>query len=322
MKKLIIILLFIEASNTFAQVAGNYQYQSNTSTNARSDDSSRDRGPSSNATIANNNEIILEVNGIINVEANDFVVTFNLVQVAESVDSTNQIMNRKVSNFQQELNKIGIGPNEIKVDMISLVPKYDIQVDKKLFSKTYNEVPAGFELQKNVSVHYKKSEKLDEIILSASKLEIYDLVKVDYYLSDNQVPLDTIRNRCLKEVKTKIKSYEMIGFKMDTMAKVMADHFKTVYPPTRYYRYAACSKPSLHAAKKKESTVNEIPKVISQYYSGVDYDQYDIVINPVIVEPVVQVSYTITVKYFLYSVNPNGKYYLITPMGETKEIRF
>ena len=105
------------------------------------------------------------------------------------------------------------------------------------------------------------------------------------------------------------------------MKKVMAENYITIYPQTRYFSYQAFSRPSLNAAKKKStsaSNYNEANKTTSRFYSQVDYDGYDIVINPVVVEPVVQISYSITVKYFV-KTGEKSSYYIITPNGEMKQ---
>ena len=38
----------------------------------------------------------------------------------------------------------------------------------------------GFELKKNVSIHYKDKTLLDKIVVAASRSQIFDLIKVDY----------------------------------------------------------------------------------------------------------------------------------------------
>ncbi|MEO8147070.1 MAG: SIMPL domain-containing protein [Bacteroidia bacterium] len=314
---LIITALSITALNQLnGQVPGNYQY------NNQQTLQSVGRNPASNAVISVNNEVTIEVNGLMNIVADNFVAVFNIVQVGESIDSTNQIMNRRILNFQNALKGIGVDASDIKIDMLSFVPKYDLQVENRIFSKSYNEIPAGYELQKNVSVRYNAAAKLDEIVSAAASSEIYDLVKVDYFIANTQKSIDSLRVRCLQEIKSKTKSYDLIGFKLDTLKKVMSDNFVTIYPPTRYFSYQAFSRPSLNAARKKSSppNVTEIAKTTSKFYAPVDYDQYDIVINPVITEPVVQISYTVVVKYFLKPEEKQiNNYYILTPSGDIKQ---
>lgn len=317
MKKSIIALLIITwFTPTMAQVSGNFQYNNYLAYNSTS------RTPLSKANITNYSEINLEVNGLLNIEADNYVAIFNIVQVGETIESTDQLMRSRISGFKRKLAIFGIDTNDVKIDMLSFVPKYDIQTEIKFFSKTYNEVPAGFELQKNIAVRYRNSSKLDDIVTAASSSEIYDLVKVDYFIGNIQKSLDSLRLKCLNEIKNKVKSYEIIGFKLDTFKKIMADNFVTVYPQTRYFSYQAFSRPSLQAAKKKsQPLLNEVSKTTSKFYSQVDYDQYNIVINPMVTEPVVQVSYTVTVKYFMpqeKEEKPKNLYYILTPSGEMK----
>ncbi|MFH0894452.1 MAG: hypothetical protein V2A54_08445 [Bacteroidota bacterium] len=323
MKKTILTLSILAMSGLtqlFAQAMGNNQYNNNQNINQNIQYTGRE--PVSNAVITNDNEFMIEVNGLYNLVADNYVAVFNLVQVGETIESTDQMMSSRISNFMRRLKAVGIDTTKVFVDIISFVPKYDIQTESKLFSKTYNEIPAGFELQKNVSIVYKNSNKLNEIVSAAASSEIYDLVKVDYFIANLQKMLDSLREKCLLEVKSKTKAFEMIRFKTDTLRKDIAENFITVYPPTRYLSYQAFSRPSLNAAKKKSSppVVNEAQKTTSKYYSQVDYSKYDIVINPVVLEPVVQISYTITVKYFLRAEEKkNNNYYIISPTGEMKQ---
>lgn len=305
------------------QAAGNYQYESLGNYQYKSRHLLQpDRNPASNAIIQNNNEITIEVNGLLNSVADNYVAIFNLVQVAETIESTDRFMSNRIAAFKQKLKDCGIDTSQITIDMLSFVPKYDIQTENRLFSKTYNEIPAGFELQKNVSVRYRKSSKLDDIVSAAANSEIYDLVKVDYFISNGQKSLDSLRQKCLQEIKMKAKTFEIAGFKLDTLKKVISDNFITIYPQTKYYSYQAFSRPSLNAARKKTAApvLNEISKTTSRFYNQVDYDQYDIVINPLVTEPVVQLSYTVVVKYFLkQDEKQNNIYYILTPSGEIKQ---
>lgn len=326
MKKIVLaltILSFVELQFMNAQSPSNYQYDNLQYHNLQTPQTIINRNAASNAFISNNDEVVIKVNGLSNIVADNYVAVFNLVQVSETIDNTDQVMKSRILTFKQKLKAIGIDTSKISTDIISFVPKYEVQADNKNFSKTYNEVPAGFELEENVYVRYTNSAKLDDIVSAAAAAEIYDLVKVDYFVTNFQKSLDSLRLKCLHEIKIKTKEYEIVGFKLDTMKKVMADNFTTVYPQTRYSSYQAFSRPSLSAAKKKamsSSAYNEIAKPTSKYYSPVSYDEYDIILNPVITEPVVQISYTITVKYF---VKPEEKqknlYYILNSSGETKQ---
>lgn len=272
--------------------------------------------PASKAVIVNNDEIIINVDGLMNVAACDYVAVFNVVQMGESLEEIDRIMNDRINAFKEQLRLFDINESCIKVDLVSFVPRYDIQTESKFFSKSYNEIPAGYEMQKNISIRYKEASKLDHITTSALKAEIYDIIKVDYFI-DLQSVKDSLRNECMKEFKKKMQSFEMAGLKLDAMDVNVSDDFSTIYPPSRYFTYQSYARPSLSAAKKKQS-LNETPKVVSRYYNQQDYSKYDIVINPVVVEPVAQLSYSIMAKYI--RKKDEKSYNIITSAGEIKPI--
>lgn len=268
--------------------------------------------------IEKNNEIVIQVNGLLNAVADSYVAVFNVVQIGESAEEVNRIMDERIGLFKKNLNNIGIGEEDIKTDLISFVPRYDIQTESKLFSKSYNEVPSGYELQKNISILFKKSSQLDAITAFALNSEIYDIVKVDYFMNNMAALKDSLRNACMAELKKKIETYEIIGLKLDNMDKNIAESFVSIYPLSRYASYQAFTRPSLGAAKKKQA-FTEIPKVTSKYYNQQDYSPYDIVINPVVTEPVVQLSYSVVVKC-IRKDEEDKVYNIITPAGEVRQL--
>jgi len=305
--------------NVSANMA-NYQYGN------QQQNPNGNRGAATNAN-PNDQQFDIKINGLMNVVATNYVAVFNIVQLGLTAKSTDSMMNATIEEFKRNLQKLSIDTSDFRVDMISFVPKYGYESDKKIFSKKYNEVPDGFELEKNIYVRFKKSSALDGILSAAAAAEIYDLVKVDYFLPNAQKLIDSLRLRCLLEVKSRVKSYELVGFKLDTLKKTMADNFTTIFPETRYYSYSAFSRPSFASLKKRPSDqpfVSEYSKPVSRYYNQVDYDSYDIVINPVITEPVVQLSYTIALKYYLKSepviTKEKKMYYIITKDGDVKPV--
>lgn len=316
------LLLFgIGFTQINAQVSGNYQYNNNQNFQNTVEYQNTYRKPATNAEITNNNEVIIEVNGLSNVVADNYVAVFNLIQVAENIEVADQMMNNRINAFKQKLKEAGIDTLDVSIDMVSFVPKYDLQSENKLFSKSFNEIPSGFELQKNVSIHYKISSKLNDIVSVAANSEIYDLIKVDYFATNIKKSMDSLRTKCLFEIKAKVKNYEIVGFKLDTLKKTLSDNFTTIYPQSRYFSYQAFSRPSLNAAKRKSSMVNEVTKSNSRFYNQVNYDNYDVIINPLIIEPVVQISYSVVVKYFLkQDEKPSNNYYIISPTGDLKQI--
>jgi uncharacterized protein YggE len=269
-------------------------------------------------------EIILSVSGLLNARADTFVASFDVMQVGETAEMTDSLMTARILKFKIALGKLKIDSIAFTTDMISFVPKYDFHVLNKLFSKTYNEVPDGFELQKNVIVRYHNASDLDAIVTAAAKAEIYDLVKVDYFLKDVKQQYDQLRTQCMEVLKTKIKSCEALGIKLDALRKTFADDFSTVLPQNRYGSYQAVARPSLDAIKKSSAGISKLRTADlspSKYYQAVPYSDFDVVINPVVDEPMVQLSYQVSMKFFLPPVeSTNSELFLITPNGQLQKI--
>lgn len=91
---------------------------------------------------------------------------------------------------------------ETYVDMISFVPVYQYNAEKKTSSKkTYNEVPAGFELKKNIHIKFQDPSQLNDFIAILSKNEIYDLIRVDYFAAN----LENIRKELMAKAKISLE---------------------------------------------------------------------------------------------------------------------
>jgi hypothetical protein len=123
-----------------------------------------------------------------------------------------------------------------------------------------------------------------------------------------------------------LKMFEGMGFELDTVRKAVADNFTTVFPAQRYYGYQAFSRPSIPASRRGNNPVklNEADKSTSRYYNQVEVDRYDVVLNPLITEPVVQLSYSINAQYYLNETKPQppakNNYFIILESGEVKQI--
>jgi uncharacterized protein YggE len=248
---------------------------------------------------------VLLVSGLANVEADEYVAIFHVIQLGETAEKTDALLNDRIRRLKESLAANNIDTLAVKTDMVSFVPKFNVSVTNKLFSKSYNEVPDGFELQKNVLIRYKRAQQIDAIVSAAAKAEIFDLAKVDYFVSDVKKVYNDLRKQCFELLRDRMKEYELIGVRLDTMKKVVSEDFATVTPPDRYEQYHAAAKPSYSAVKQQTSSfplkINMAEVSPSKYYSAVPYDDYDVVINPVIDRPVVQFTFQVRVSYLTFN---------------------
>lgn len=305
---LVVLLLNLPVK---AQVSGNANYQSQI----------KYYDNNINISYPSSADMFVNVKGIANIKADAYVAIFNVSQVGKTTEEVNTLMDVRINqSLSQFKNKAGI---ETYVDMISFVPVYEFQAEKKLFSKTtYNEIPTGFELKKNIHIKYRNPNDLNGIITALTNSEIYDLVRVDYF-SDS---LESVKKLLMAKAKTivqeKLKIYQtLLGGKLDSVEKQLTDGYKVMLPVEQYKTYQAYNSSSLDL--KKGVDVNKAEKSTTLYYQPIIDKEFDFVINPAILEPVIQVMYEITIKVNREKEpvkKADKEYIFITPTGELKNL--
>lgn len=271
----------------------------------------------------NSNEVFFKVSSLMNVKANRFLAVFNLTQVGKTAVETDQLINKRIEGFISDLSRLSIAKENIYTDMIYLIPTFEYEVQKKLFSSdTYNEVPKGFEMQKNIHVSFQDIKIIDDLVTAAAKNEIYDLVKLDFFVDDTESVYDSLREKSQSFMVKKIQSHEKtMNLSLKDAFHTISESSDAIYPETQYSDYDAFVSQSLEAAGKN-SGITKIRKPATVAYDQIPYGDFDIVINPVVLEPVVQFTYTLVVRYELTKEKPKTtkKYMLVTPNGDVKEL--
>ncbi len=316
MKKAILIIgiIIISMGEMLAQVRGNSSFQSFSSPQY-----------TTVLPVRNNNnrtrfsdEINLSIKGMANITADSYVAIFGLTQTGETAAEVNELMDKRIKAIENELSA---NKNiTIYVDMLSFVPVYEFDMVKKLFSKTtYNEIPKGFELKKNIHIRYENPNYLNNIISACSKSEVYNLVRVDLF-SDS---LEQMKNQLMEkaskvlnqrlEHKASILEIDYADYK-----RQMDEGFKVVYPIEMYKQYQAYVNNKLSNSKNALNTTH-VQKTLTHYYKPMVDKEFDFVINPRIFEPVIQVMYELKLRVYLKPVvKPIVK--VEKPIIETKTV--
>ena len=276
-----------------------------------------------NAAYPNMDIVTFNIKGISNQKATDFVAIFSITQMAKTAEEADKLLQIRYDGFVAELQKLGIKKEAVYLDMITFVPIYEYDIEKKIFSRTtYNEVPKGFEVQQNVHIHYTSANLIAKIVSAAAKNEIYDIVKVDYsLLNQEQIKLE-LQQKCIDALNSKLKEYERIGVKLDTCTRSITEATYATYPNERYVAYSAFSSASIDVERVK---VNNTKKVITQFYDKVPYNSFDVVVNPTVAEPEIQFMYDLKITYLLRKpvqpVAAKKEYILLNPQGVTSTLK-
>jgi hypothetical protein len=252
-----------------------------------------------------------------NVKADAFVAIFSVVQVGKTAEEATQLMVQRLSSALSALKAKNF---EIFVDMISFVPMYEYETEKKVFSKrTYNELPVGFELKQNLHIKIREASQLNELIILLSNSEIYDLVRMDYYASN----LEAVKKELMTKVKAafaeKQKLYETtLGESFATAEKKITDGFAQTSPSQQYKSYEAYNSASLQG--KRAGNILQANKSTTQYYQPIADKDFDVVLNPIIVEPVIQLIYEMKMSVNCPEKNKSKEVMFLTPAGELKKL--
>ena len=225
------------------------------------------------------NEIIFEVRTLMNVKATKFLAIFNLTQVGETASKTDELINSRMNAFLTDVKALDLKDENIYIDMIYMIPTFEYTIEKKLFSKTYNEVPTGFEMQKNIHISFTDINMVDDLVTLAAKNEIYDLVKIDFFVENSEAINDTIINLSVDYLNRKLKSMEKLNINLSDKHHIMRDAIHAVYPETQYNDYDAFVSQSVEAIKKNTG-VTSIRKPKTVAYNQIPYNDFNIVINP------------------------------------------
>lgn len=255
-------------------------------------------GTGSKSYYLNDTTMMVSAQVLLNVPADAYTAVFALVQVGQDLPTADNLMAARIENFKRELAKLGIPAENVFVDMIAIEPKFETTVEKRLFSKNAVETPAGFELAKNVHVMFSTEDLLGKIVSAAVAAEIYDLVKVDYFVNDLEGHYSKMRKDCVKLIMDKKAAYSQLGVDFDTTYTVVVeDDFASYYPIDRYMDYLAYSRTSLDALRGK--TVASAERNRTQFYHKLSYNGYDKVGNASVLIPPIQLTYSMQAKYVL-----------------------
>lgn len=292
---LIVSVMVIIASVSHGQVGGGSAGYSQQSAKAKAEQIERAKRILTKEELPPTaNSSFVDASVLINVKADEYVAVFGISHEGVTLDECNAKMNATVKAFIADLKPLGIAGNQLFVDFVtqSKIYVYEPQGD------ILQEKLVGFVLNKNISIHYKNSALLEKITLTAAKSQLFDLVKVDYIVRD----IESVQNRLMQEaariIKIKLMRYEkMLGIKLGGPAQVYAERTATHFPTQMYDSYTAQeSEQVISYPDRQRYTVKSARKGKTFFFNALDADGFDAVINPVIIEPVVQFTLYLKVK--------------------------
>ncbi|HKP84460.1 MAG TPA: SIMPL domain-containing protein [Blastocatellia bacterium] len=297
MKRISITLLAVIASaaTCFAQASGNVSY-SQTGGNAKAEQNERNKRVLSQVELPpTGTSMFVEASVLMNVKADEYVAVFGLSQECVTVPECNQAMDATVNAFSGNLKQLGVGGDDIFVDFAAQNKIYSYQLSGDIAK----EKLVGFELKKNIAIHYKDKLLLDKLVITASQSKIFDLIKVDYIVRDTTNAQNRLAEEAARVIKQKAARYEkLLDVKLQSPPQVYAEKPSTYYPTEMYDSYTAYESEEINPSYYRDKyTVQGARKTRTFFFNALNADGFDYVINPVVIEPVVQFTLYVKVRY-------------------------
>jgi len=299
---LIGLILVLDAAVCRSQASGNVAYaQSGGRAHAVQNETSK-RLPVQGDTPPDAHSVFVDADVLMNVLADEHVAVFARAEECDAVPECARKMDATVTKFRDGLAALGVAPADVDVDYVAQNEIYGYEIVGDLAK----EKLTGFELKKNVAVRYRDKDLLDKLVLAAAAAKIFDLVKVDYLVLDVGAVENRLRDAAAEVARAKAARYEaLFGVQFQGAPQVYADKPSVYYPTRLYDAYTATEGETVDGGYDRDRLrVQTARKTATFFFNGLDGDGFDRVINPVVLEPVVQFTMHLRLRYS--TDNPGG----------------
>ena len=236
----------------------------------------------------------IEASILMNVKADEYIAVFGVMEEGKTSAEANAKMATTLAGFKAALKPLGVKDDEIFVDFVTQNKIYGYQ----LTDTVAKEELEGFERKKNVSIRFKDKTLIDPLVVVAAQSQIFDLIKVDYIVKDLAVIQARLQAQTAAIIKQKRERYQnALGIKLSPPNQLVVDKPGFYFPVEQYDSYTAAESQSLNTSyDRSRHTVQGARKSRTSYFNPLNGNGFDVVINPVVLEPVVQITTYMKVK--------------------------
>lgn len=297
MKKILIALSSLIATTVFGQERGNAIYEANAIYGNYNNYQQYSYPKNANNYLLTDSTYMISAKVMMNILPDAYIAVFAVQEEALTVTECNKQIKTRIDNFKSALKRLGVKEDDMFVDLVAQTKIYDY----KLTEKTASEYQQGFELKKNVIVKFTKHEWLEEMMLLASEYEIYDIVKVDYIINDQEKYFDEMRNEAVKVIEKKKKlAQENSSLVINDRGVLNAESTNIVYPSEGYRQYTAAETSTVRSNYyNTDKWVKDQRKSKTFYFEKLNAANFDRVLNGGMVKIPIQLTLDVSVKYYL-----------------------
>jgi len=245
--------------------------------------------------LGNSNEgYSIEASVLTSLKPDAFVVVFGVNEAGSNAAASNEKVNAKIANLIQRVKALGIDSNNVFIDFITQNRVYDYSVS----GSQATESLTGFETKKTVAIRYKNRELFERIVSAATDARIFDLIKVDYIVSDFDAVRAGLFDAAVKVLKGKEQKYaNALGVTLGAVG-LSIEKYDVTYPSEAYQRYQAYETGDATVTNYQGTSSKVVQrKSFTFFYEPVHASSFDSVLVPVGLEPAVQYSIYLRMQY-------------------------
>lgn len=236
----------------------------------------------------------IEARVLTNLKPDAFVVVFGVNDEGSNAANSNEKVNAKIADLVGKVKAWGIEQNDIFVDFITQNRVYDFSVSGTQAA----EKLSGFETKKTVAIRYKNRELFERIVSAAAGAQIFDLIKVDYIISDFEKVRAGLFDAAVKVIKTKEQRYaNALGASLGAVG-LSIEKYDVAYPAEAYQRYQAYETGDATVYNNQGTSSRVVQrKSFTFFYEPFEASGFDVVLSPMGLEPAVQFSVYLRMQY-------------------------
>ena len=180
------------------------------------------------------------------------------------------------------------------IDFITQNRVYDFTVS----GTQATENLTGFETKKTVAIRYRNRELFERIVSAAVDSRIFDLIKVDYIVSDFESVRAGLFDAAVKVLKGKEQKYaHALGVTLSGVG-LSIERYDVTYPAEAYQRYQAFETGDASVYNNQGASSRVVQrKGFTFFYEPFRASSFDSVLAPLGLEPVVQFSIYLRMQY-------------------------
>ena len=229
------------------------------------------------------------------VRADRYVAVFGVRQQEASVAVADRRLTQRIGRFTDRLRRLDVAPKEVYTDIITQKRVEDVRESRQAGFNREGYVK-GFELTQNIIVPFRRIEALDQMMVAAAADSIYDLVKVDYIVSDPEAVYASLFKAATDIIGRKRTNYaQLTAVQLQPAGQPYAEEFSSFMPADQYSSYQATI--TTPYTLTEYDRYKGLPPLLTYYYSPPSASGFDRVINPIVTEPVVTYTLTLQIKY-------------------------